>query len=139
MYTLFILFFASLFGIMFMIGRKLAFVRNTQILGREDVMHPFVPDLEKIKHLTRRGIRAYGYITLVIIIKLYVKSSNLTKQKFQEVKLKVKDFINKRKNGDLNNSEIVQEDNMFLKRMTEFKHKIREIKHKITKEEEKNM
>jgi hypothetical protein len=138
MYTLIILFFASLFGIMFMVGRKLAFVRNEQILGREDVLHPFDPHIEKIKHLARRSAKEYSYMALVTTIRIYVKSLNFTKQKLQEAKEKAIEIMKKRRNGGMNTTESIQEDNKFLKKVSEYKQKIREIKHKIKKEEEKN-
>jgi hypothetical protein len=137
MYTLFILFFASLVGIIIMVTRKLAYVRRAQILGREDVLHPFDPEIEKIKHLAKRSAKEYGHIALVATIRLYIKSANFLKQKSTETKSKIKDLINKRKNDGIDSSEIIQEDNKFLKKVSEYKQKIREIKHKITKEEEK--
>ena len=137
METLFILFFASLIGIMILVGRKLVFVRKAQILGREDVLHPFDPDLAKIKYYAKRGAREYGHLALVATIRIYIKSANLLKQKTSETASKIKSLINKRKNGGVKNSESIQEPNTFLNKVTEFKHKIREIKHKIKKEEEK--
>ncbi len=137
MYTLFILFFASLIGIIVMISRKLAYVRNEEILGREDVLHPFEPHIEKIKNITAKSAKAYGYMALVETIRLYIKSSNLMKQKFKETKGTVKNLINKTTNGGTVNSEGVQEDNIFLKKVTEYKKKIRQIKHKVRREEEK--
>ena len=137
MYTLFILFFASLIGIMILVGRKLVFVRRAQILGREDVLHPFDPDFAKIKHLAKRGAREYSYLALVTTIRLYIKSFNFVKRKSVETVEKIGGLINKKKGGDINNSDTIQEPNKFLNKVTEFKHKIREIKHKIKKEEEK--
>ncbi len=120
-----------------MITRKLAFVRGAQILGREDVSHPFEPHIEKIKNITAKSAKAYGYMALVETIRLYIKSSNMMKQKFNETKGTVKNLINKTMNDGVVNSEGIQEDNSFLKKVTEYKKKIRQIKHKVRREEEK--
>jgi hypothetical protein len=139
MYTFLILFFASLIGIMIMVGRKLSFVRKAQILGREDVLHPFDPHIEKIKHLAKTGAREYSYMALVATIRLYIKSLNFIKKKSYETKTKIEGIINKNKNGQVVNSESEEETNGFLDKVSEFKRKVKEIKRKVKREEEKKL
>ena len=61
-------FLISLLGIICLIGRKLALVRNGQM---EEVKHShaFVLDIQKIKYLTFRNVRKYEHLTLVAIVR----------------------------------------------------------------------
>jgi len=134
MYFLLILFFTSLFGIIFMIGRKLVILQNGQAFHREEILFK-APFFEEWKHLTIKNIRKHGYIGLVATIRFYVRSSDFLKNKYQETKIKIKNMRSKNQNGNFGEKREV---NKFLKMISEYKHKIREIKHKI-KEEEKNL
>lgn len=134
MYFLVILFFGSLIGITFMIGRKLIMIQNGLILNKEDDFLK-APYLEELKYTTIKNIKKYGYTGVVTIIRLYVRSTNLLKNKYQEIKIKVKNVYNKNLG---NNSIEKKEVSKFLKMIGEYKHKIREIKHKV-KEEEENL
>ena len=131
MYFLLILFFTSLLGIIFMIGKKLVLLKNGQILSREETFLK-APYLEEWKHLTVKNIKKHGYTGLVATIRLYVRSSNLLKNKYQEVKIRIKNVRKKSQNGGLSEKK---EASKFLKMISEYKHKIREIKHKIHEEE----
>jgi hypothetical protein len=127
MYFLLILFFGSLIGIIFMIGRKLAASNNGQapyITYTEDtrVQTPF---LEEWKHLTVKNLKKHSYAALVVTIRYYVRSSNLLKNK-------IKNIRNKNTNGDTARK---REASGFLKMISEYKHKIRKIKRKIKEEE----
>lgn len=73
-----ILFLISLFGITFMVGRKVALVRNGEVV-RVIHPHPFVPELQKIKKLTSKGSKRVAYILLFIILRFFIKSSNFVK------------------------------------------------------------
>ncbi|MFA5932026.1 MAG: hypothetical protein WC793_01455 [Candidatus Paceibacterota bacterium] len=139
MYFLLILFFGSLLGITFMIGRKLLLLQNGEMTYK-DSAETFlkVQYLEELKHEALKNIKKHSYIGLVTAIRLYVRSSNLLKNKYQEAKVKVNEKLSKygsRKNGDLQER---QEVNKFLKMISDYKYKIRAIKHKI-KEEEENL
>ncbi|HBB49272.1 TPA: hypothetical protein DEQ22_03025 [Candidatus Nomurabacteria bacterium] len=133
MYLLLTLFFISLAGIIFMVGKKLVMFQNGQ-LSREKKVLSEIQYLEEWKHLTVKNIKRHGYVALVTIIRFYVQSSNLLKNKYQEAKIKIKNMRDKKLNG---NPAQKQEISNFLKIISEYKHKIRQIKHRI-KEEESN-
>ena len=133
MYTIFILFFISLAGIAIMIGRKVALVRNENIqIAEPEHFHPFVPDLQKIKHLTYKNAQKYGYLALVTAIRFSVRSSNLVKKKGNQLHSMEKKIIMKNKPKKADEPKEVSK---FLKRISEYKSKIRKIKHKIIEEE----
>jgi len=131
MYILLTLFFISLIGIIFMIGRKLFLLKNGQILVQEENSFR-TPHLEEWKNLAIKNIKKHGYIGLVVTIRYYVRGTNLLKNKYQEVKTKIKEKSSK--GIDHEKKEISK----FLKVISEYKQKIRKIKHKI-KEEEDNL
>ena len=116
-----------------MLGRKLVPVRNGKVAPTKHT-HPFVPEIQKIKHLTFKNAKKYEHLALVAIIRFSVRSSNFLKNSYQEIKIKIKDIINKDKNhpGQLENREASK----FLKMISDYKDKIRHIKHKIKEEEE---
>ncbi|HEY4503208.1 MAG TPA: hypothetical protein VJC14_02135 [Candidatus Paceibacterota bacterium] len=135
MYIILILFFVSLASIIFMIGRKLVLVKGGHVAETEH-SHIFVPDIEKIKQVTTVHAKKYGYAALVTTLRLYIKSSNILKDKYNKLRTKIKERRNRNK-GD---AEIILEEqkaNKFLKMISDYKHKIREIKHKIKREEDK--
>ena len=134
MYILLILFFASLLGIIIMIGRKLALTPNGQILKKE-YAHPFVPDFQKIKHTAFENIKKYGHLSLVEILRFHIRATNFFKYQYNKAKDKIKNIRIKRqlKNGSGNGE--VAEASKFLKMISDYKRKIREIKHKIHEEE----
>lgn len=131
-YILLILFFTSLISIIVMIGRKLVLLQNGQITDNstaEEIsfgIHHF----QKIKHLTIVNIKKYEHIVLVETLRLYVKTTNLLKNKYQAIKIKLKN-IRKRNQANGEKKEISK----FLKIIGDYKNRIREIKHKIKKEE----
>ena len=133
MYFLLILFFGSLLGISFMIGRKLLMLQNGQIFEKDETFLK-VPYLEELKRKTIKNAKKHGYAGLVATIRFYIKSMNLIKNKYKEVKIRIKSIHSKKSN---NGVEDKQEISKFLKIISEYKHKIRKIKHKIM-EEEKN-
>jgi hypothetical protein len=112
-----------------MIGRKLLMLQNGQIFEEEEIVLK-TPFLEEWKYLTIKNIKKYHHAGLVATIRFYVRSSNFLKNKYQTVKIKVKNMRGKKPNGDEK-----KEVNKFLKMISEYKHKIREIKHKIKEEE----
>lgn len=135
MYILFILFLFSLTGIIVMIGRKLAPVRNGEILEQE-FSHPLTPDFEKIKDMTSKSTKRYGYLALVSVLRLHIRLTNVLKNIYEQLKIKIQNIVEKNNVNDkmLENKE----ENKFLKMISDYKHKIRNIKHKI-KEEEENL
>ena len=132
MYFILTLFFLSLFGIIFMIGRKLVVLQDTQVLNKEEFFLK-TQFLNEWKYLTAKNLKKHGYSALVATIRVYVLSINFLKNKYQEIKIKVKNKLSKsRLDGDLPKR---QEVSGFLKMISEYKQKIREIKHQIKVEE----
>ena|SRR3989344_4975155 len=131
MYILLILFFTSLILIIFMIGRKLILLQNGLVVNKEEVLFK-IPHLEKIKNLTIENAKKYGHLGLVTTLRLYVRSINFLKNKYQETKIKIENW---NKENHINGEK--KEISKFLKIIGDYKHKIREIKNKIH-EEEKN-
>ncbi|OGI69344.1 hypothetical protein A2643_01360 [Candidatus Nomurabacteria bacterium RIFCSPHIGHO2_01_FULL_39_220] len=129
MYFLLILFFASLTAIILMISRKLVIMEHDQIVDHEEVLFE-VPFLKEIKHLMVKNMRKHGYTGLVTSLRFYVKSTNFLKDKYQDMKTKVKNKIQEN-NTNSQNKEISK----FLKIIGDYKQKIRDIKNKIKKEE----
>jgi hypothetical protein len=135
MYFILILFFSSLFGITFMIGRKLLLLQNGQITYKDNI-ETFLKEqyFEELKHSAIKTIKKHRYTGLVTIVRLYVKSSNFIENKYEQIKIKIKDiYHNKINNG--NTIKEKREVPKFLKVISEYKNKIREIKHKIKEEE----
>lgn len=135
MYFLLILFFGSLLGVTFMIGRKLLELQSGQITYEENV-EAFLKAqyLEELKQGAVKTIKKQGYNTLVTTIRLYFRSINLLKNKYQEIKNKIDNL----RSRNLNEEE-KKEVSKFLKMISEYKQKIRAIKHKIKEEEENNL
>ncbi len=128
-----ILFGVSLVGVVWMLSRKLALVKSGGYEPAEEVHdHPFVPDIEKIKHFTKRGAKRYGYLALVTTLRVYVKTTNELKNRYMEIRQKMRNLKNK---SVTEAQTMEQEASRFLKMISEYKHKIREIKHQIHEEE----
>lgn len=135
MYIILILFFGSLLGITFMIGRKLVLLKRGRASMTEEIMLD-IPYLTKWKDEIVKNIKKYGHTSLVATLRFYVRLNNFSKNRYQKLKSKLK---NTDKNQNQQNDGTVEkiESSKFLKMISEYKHKIREIKHKIH-EEEKN-
>jgi len=129
MYFLLILFFASLLGITFMIGRKLLMLQNGQALQtKQDFFQ--TSSLEEWRYSVVKNIKRYGYSILVTIIRLYLQFTNFLKNEYKKIKTRVQNTRSKKLNADEK-----REVSKFLKKISEYKYKIREIKHKIKEEE----
>jgi hypothetical protein len=112
-----------------MIGRRLAVLKHEQDLNHEEILFE-LPYLKEIKHITIQNTKRHGYALLVMIIRSYVRSADFLKNKYQEVKIKIRNMsIENNTNGEK------KEISKFLKVVGDYKHKIRELKHKIKKEE----
>jgi len=131
MQTIFILFFASLLGIIIMVGRKMKLVQNGSELQLEE-SHPLVPDIEKAKELLYKNSRKASYFALETALRLHIKSSKLAKQKYSELKMKVKNKLMKEPNGE---ASMNADASGFLKMISDYKHKVRRLKRKIHEEE----
>ena len=128
---LLILFFTSLSATVFMVGRKLVLLRQQhgEVLNHEEVLFE-LPYLKEAKHATIKGIKKHGYALLVGIIRLYVRSANFLKSKYEVLKSKLR---NEHKAEQTTGDK--KEISKFLKNVLEYKQKIREIKHRIKEEE----
>lgn len=133
-----ILFIVSLLGIAFMIIRKLIPIRKGAVI-QEEFSHPFVPDIEKIKHITSVSTRRYGYMAVVGSVRLYVRFGNFLKSNYEIAKSKLKNLRKNRKNGEAESPTGEKEASKFLKMITDYKYKIRHIKTKIEREENKEI
>jgi hypothetical protein len=128
-----ILFFVSLVGISFMLIRKVSFVRGHVTPPLQILDHPFIPDIETVKNITSTHAKKIGFLTLILLIRYYVKISIWLRVKYEVIKMRVKNFRSKKNE----NGEVITEaeENAFLKMMSEYKHRIREIKACIHEEE----
>lgn len=135
MYFILILFFGSLFGITFMIGRKLLMLQNGQASYRDNA-ETFLKAqyFEELKHSAIKTIKKHRYTGLVTIVRIYVRSSNFIKDKYEQIKIKIKNIYHKKIKNKSEEKE-KQEVPKFLKIISEYKNKIREIRHKIKEEE----
>ena len=129
-----ILFFLSLLGIIFMVGRKLTLVQSGSV-GQTEHPHLFTPDVQKIKEVVSKNTRKHSYTILVTLIRSYVQLGNFLKSVYEKIKIiTIKRFS---KNTSSDGSSEKPEVSKFLKLISDYKHKIRNIKHRII-EEEKN-
>ena len=129
-YFLLILFFASLLSIIIMMGKKLAVLKNEQILNQEEILFE-IPYLKEIKHITIKNVRKHGYAGLVTALRFYIRFTNFLKDKYKEIKVKIE---NKSNENHANGEK--KEISKFLKIIGDYKNKIRDIKHKIKREED---
>jgi len=134
MYFLLTLFFISLIVITFMLGRKFLMLQNGQAFEKQELIFK-TPHFQEWKYMVIKNIKKYGYAGLVVTIRLYFRSANLLVNKYQEIKIEIKNRYDKKRNKNPNQQKEVSK---FLKVISEYKHKIRKIKHKI-KEEEENL
>ena len=133
MYLPLILFFLSLVGIIAMIWFKLALVRNDQVVKIQHP-HPFVSDLEKIKHSTFKNTKKFGYVALFVTFRFFIKSSNFIKTKSRMLAKELKDKLVKNKNG-IGETMEKKEVSKYLKVISDYRQKIRKMKHRIKEEE----
>ena len=126
-----ILFLTSLFGITFMIGRKLVLVRSGEVIKIAHP-HPFTPEIQKIKKLTSKGFKRLAYILLFIILRFFIKSSNFVKTKSKMLMQKLIDRIQKRNKSSGGQKKEVSK---YLKTISEYRQRIRKMKNMIKKEE----
>ena len=92
MYFLLILFFGSLLGIIFMIGKKLFLLKNEQESQKKEIIFK-TSYLEEWKHLIVQNIKKHGYLGLVATIRFYVQSTNLLKNKYYSTEIIIESTI----------------------------------------------
>jgi hypothetical protein len=126
------LLFLSIAGIVFMIGNKLLLLQQGKVVAQESF--PFrIPEAHELKKITRKNARKYGFVTLVIILRLYVLASHFLKIQFKKFGKFISEKVNKIIAGK--KKEEPKEVSAFLKRMSEYKDKVRKIKDKIKEQE----
>lgn len=133
MYTFLIIFLFSLLGISLMIGRKLMLLKNGTLILKQKKLPLKIPDLHEVKYVLTKKSRKYGFITLIILVRFYVLSSDLVKKNYQISKEKTKKLITKYIYKKKENEN--KEASKFLKRISDYKQKIQRIKNQIKKEE----
>lgn len=112
-----------------MIGRKMVLIKNGQSFVQEEFSFE-IPYLKEIKILTSENIKKYEHLSLVLILRFYVRAINFSKNKYAEVKNKIRNRINQSQTSGER-----PEVSKFLKMISNYKHRIKEIKHKIKEEE----
>lgn len=131
MYFLIILFFGSLSGIVFMVGKKFLMLQGGQTLSRREAFFE-APHLEEWKQTAIKNIKRHGYVGLVATIRTYFRFANFLKNKYQETKNKIKEIhIKRQRNMHPEKKEV----SSFLKMVSEYKNKIRKIKERVKEEE----
>lgn len=132
MYFFLILFFLSLFGIVFMIGKKLMQVNTGNTVLLEEISIEAI-DLDKVKHKTVKHAKKYGLLILVITLRFTVKTSFFFRKGWYIVKEKTFTFINKitSKSRETKGREV----SSFLQKVSDYKNKIRELRDQIKEEE----
>ncbi len=116
-----------------MIWRELVLVRNGQV-AKAQHSHPFALDLQKIRHLTLKNTKKFGYTAVFEIMRFFIKSSNFLKVKSIILLKELKNRL-KNKNGSLDEIIEKKEVSKYLKVISEYQQKIREMKNRIKEEE----
>lgn len=122
-------------GIAVMIGNKLILIKKGQAGNIEEIPLK-VPNLDEVRKFSVHRSRKYGYIVLVMTIRVYIKISNFLKKAYKSIKLKINKLIRKYFPGKIAEPKEKQI-SKFLKMISEYKNKIKRLKEKI-EEEEKN-
>jgi hypothetical protein len=126
------LLFLSVAGIIFMIGNKLIMLQEGKVVTQD--AFPFrIPEAHELRKITKKSTRKYGFIALVIILRLYVLASHFLKVQFTKLGKFLSRKINKILAGK--HKDEPKEVSAFLKRMSDYKNKVRQIKDKIKEQE----
>jgi hypothetical protein len=118
-----------------MVWRKLSLIKSGKIEMTEGASFE-IPYLKEARYITIHNIKKYEHMALVVIVKFYLQFSTSLKDKYQVLKIKIKNIhIRHSQNTE---SADKNEISRLLKMIAGYKNKIKEIKHKI-KEEEKDL
>jgi hypothetical protein len=130
-----ILFFVSLTGIIFMIGRNLLIFKHGEgNVIQEESFFTEILNLEKLKHNSIKNLKRSGHTLIWITLRTYIISSNFINKKRKELGKKIKEKIHKYKKHPKENQE-QKEPSKYLKMISEYRQKIKRLKHKIKEEE----
>jgi len=128
------LFFISLLGTMGMVGRKLSLVpTETHKLRRDDSFE--IPHFDALKDMGTQSVKKYAYATLVLTLKLYIRSTNMLKYQYQQLEKQIK-LASTKHLSPLELKKTEEKASRFLDKISEYKYRIRKIKKKIAAEEE---
>jgi hypothetical protein len=118
-----------------MMWRRLTLIRAGLIVVDENLPHPFVPHMHKIKHFSFRSLKRFVDITIIITLRFYVRFVNFVKNQYSKLRIKIMSMSQENPDG---NGLLKKEANKVLKVLSEYKNKISRMKKNIY-EEEKNM
>jgi uncharacterized membrane-anchored protein YjiN (DUF445 family) len=116
-----------------MIGRKLLTLRNGTLISTEEKFAIKIPNLHEVRYIVTRGTSKYGFIALVVILRIYVLSGHSIKKTSKKIHHKIKELH--KKYLPHKHKEEVKEASKFLKMMSDYKQKVKRIKHQIKEEE----
>lgn len=112
-----------------MIGRKMALAQAASREYEEILIT--APSLVEIRDAASKEFKRYGFVTLVMMIRAYVRSTNFLRRTGKNVSAKIKDKFAK-KNAS---TEEPREVSKFLKMVAEYKQKVKRLKRRIHEEE----
>jgi hypothetical protein len=116
-----------------MIGRKLVLLKNSTLSVNNKKPIIKIPNLQEVRYTVSKSSKRYGFISLVIILRISVLSSHFLKKTYVTGKEKtiylIQKYIFKRKGNQ------IKEASKFLKAISDYKQKIKKIKHRIKEEE----
>jgi len=118
-----------------MIGRRLFLLKKNPTIFEDKILFVY-PNLNELRHIVVKKSSEYGYIILVKIIRLSIRSSKITKHYYKKTKTKIRKIINKH---DIQKEEIEKKEvSSFLKKVSQYKNKIKNIKNQVIDEEKEN-
>jgi hypothetical protein len=140
MYIALVLFYIALLSIIIMVSRKLSLVRGGHDIpvNRGGAIFEFY-SIDSVKYHAGRHTKKLGRIMVIVVLRLYVRSSIFLKNKYRVAKIKVKNSFNGNSDSENENTPGKQEASKFLKMISDYKQRISRIKHRIKEEEENNL
>jgi len=118
-----------------MIGRKLFLLRKNPTIFEDRILVEY-PNLNELRHIVIKKSSEYGYIILVEIIRFSIRTSKALRHHYKTTKKRVHKIINKR---HVQKEESTPKDvSSFLKKVSEYKRKIKKIKNQVIEEEKEN-
>lgn len=131
-YVTLIIFFISLFSILFMLGRKLLVLGNTNYYIPEDAKFE-LPYVEESRDFLIKNIKRLEHVTLVFVVRFFIQSKNVFKNVIEDIK----NLITRLHFKVYPNGEFIEkiENSKILKLISRYRQKIRIIIKQIKKEE----
>ena len=124
-----IIFFVSLLAIVYMLGRKfMALSRASSPAGEDDAI-VINPDLESIQYIAVKNLKKYGYVLMLVSLRLSLRTGKWIKDKWYIILSRFQS------NRDMESTDGEKEISNFLQNISDYKKKIKEMKEKIKREE----